>query len=55
MFEGSVRYIFAGLFVILKETTCETRKNIFYVTSKALFVLEKIKIRCLNFMTSSNT
>ena len=30
-------------FLSLKESTCETRKNIFYFTSKALFVLEKIK------------
>ena len=27
-------------FVCLKERTCETRKIIFYFTSKALFVLE---------------
>ena len=30
-------------FVSLKESTCETRKNAFYFTSKALFVLEIIK------------
>ena len=30
-------------FTCLKESTCETRKNIFYFTSKALFVLEIIK------------
>ena len=30
-------------FVSLKESTCETRKNIFYFTSKSLFVLEIIK------------
>ena len=30
-------------FVCLKESTCETRKNVFYFTSKALFVLEIIK------------
>ena len=30
-------------FVCLKESTCETRENIFYFTSKALFVLEIIK------------
>ena len=29
-------------FVCLKESTCETRKNVFYLTSKALFVLEII-------------
>ena len=30
-------------FLSLKENSCETRKNVFYFTSKALFVLEKIK------------
>ena len=30
-------------FVCLKESTCETKKNVFYFTSKALFVLEIIK------------
>ena len=30
-------------FLSLKESTCETRKNVFYLTSKALFVLDKIK------------
>ena len=30
-------------FVCLKESTCETRKNVFYFTSKALFILEIIK------------
>ena len=30
-------------FVCLKERTCETRKNVLYFISKALFVLEIIK------------
>ena len=30
-------------FLRLKESTCETSKNVFYFTSKALFVLEIIK------------
>ena len=30
-------------FVSLKGTSCQTRKNVFYFTSKALFVLEIIK------------
>ena len=30
-------------FVSLKESTFETRKNVFYFTSKALFVLELLK------------
>ena len=42
-FKGSVCYIFATLFLSLNESTCQTRKNVFYFTSKALFVLEKIK------------
>ena len=43
--KGCVRYIFARLFCMscLKEGTCETRKNVFYFTSKGLFVLEIIK------------
>ena len=31
-------------FLSLKESTCKTRKNVFYFTSKALFVLETIKL-----------
>ena len=45
-------------FVSLKESTCETKKNIFYFTLKALFVLEIIKFylfRYSNVMASSNT
>ena len=30
-------------FVCLKEKTCETRKNVFYFTLKAPFILEIIK------------
>ena len=30
-------------FVCLKDSTCETSKNVFYFTLKALFVLEIIK------------
>ena len=30
-------------FLSLKKSTCQTRKNVFYFTSKALFVLQKIK------------
>ena len=42
LFEGCVRYIFASLFLSLKEGTCETRKNVSYFFLKALFVLKKI-------------
>ena len=44
-------------FVSLKESTCETRKNAFHFTSKALFVLEIIKFLLFtysNVMLSSN-
>ena len=34
---------FLVCFLCLKETTCETRRNVFYFTWKALFVLEIIK------------
>ena len=30
-------------FIFLKDSNCETRKNVFYFTSKALFVFETIK------------
>ena len=50
-FKGCIHYIFASFFLNLNESTCQTGKNVFYFTSKALFVLEKIKS---NFMTSSN-
>ena len=40
-FKGCVRYIFTSLFCMSKrEDLCETRKNVFYFISKALFVLE---------------
>ena len=42
----SLKVVFAKFFLVgflrLKESTCETKKNV-YFTSKALFVLEKIK------------
>ena len=43
-------------FVCLKDSTCETWKNVFYFTSKALFVLEIIKFQLFRYsdaMTSS--
>ena len=42
-FKGCVRYILLVCFVCLKESTCETKKNVFYFTSKALFILVIIK------------
>ena len=44
--KGCVRYILLVCFVCLKESTCETRKNAFYFTSKAPLVPEII-----NFLT----
>ena len=41
--KGCVRYILLVRFECLKERTCERRKNVFYFTSKTLFVLEIIK------------
>ena len=44
-FKGCACYILASLFFLsLKESFCKTRKNVFYFTSKALCVLEKIKV-----------
>ena len=48
---------FLVCFVCLKESTLGTRKNVFYITSKALFILEIIKFqlfRYSNVMMSSN-
>ena len=42
MVKGCVHYIFANLFFKSKRDTCQTRKNVFYFTSKPLFVLKKI-------------
>ena len=41
--KGCVHYIFASLFLGLNESTCQMKKNVFYFTSKPLFILEKIK------------
>ena len=38
----SAKFLLVSL-VSLKESICETRNNVFYFTSKALFVLEIIK------------
>ena len=39
-----VHYILLVCFVSFKDGTCQTRKNVSYFTSEALFVLEIIKI-----------
>ena len=41
--KGPVHYIFANLFLGMKKSPCENRKNVFYFTSKPLFVFKKIK------------
>ena len=41
-FKGCVCYIFTSWFLSPKESSCETKKNVFYFTSKALFILKKI-------------
>ena len=41
--KGCVHYIFASLCLGLNESTCQIKKNVFYFTSKPLFVLEKMK------------
>ena len=56
-FKGCVLYFFGRLFLGQNESTCQIKKNIFYITSKALFFLKKIKFqscRFSNFMTSSD-
>ena len=50
--KGCVRYIFASLFLDLNEFTCQMKKNVFYFTSKPLFVLEKDRFRILHFQIS---
>ena len=43
-FKGNcAHYICDVYFLNLHESSCQTRKNVFYFTSKTLFVLEKIK------------
>ena len=39
---GSATFLLV-CFLSLNESTCQTRKNVFYFTSKAFFILEKIK------------
>ena len=41
LFKGCVCYISASLFLTLKVSTCQTRKNVFYFTAKAVFIIEK--------------
>ena len=41
--EMMIAKLFNEYFLSLKERTCQTKKNAFYFTSKALLILEKIK------------
>ena len=53
----SATFLLVLYFLSLKESTCETKKKKIYFTSKALFLLEAIKVynvRYSNFMMSSN-
>ena len=55
--KGCVRYIFASLFFKSKGQHLGKNEKCFYFTSKALFVLKKIKFynfRYSNFMKSPN-
>ena len=56
-FKGCVWYILANSFLSMKESACETRKNVFISLQKLFTVLKKIKFlnfRYSNFMTLSN-
>ena len=39
----SATFLLVCFFISVNKRTCQTRKNAFYFTSKALFILEKIK------------
>ena len=41
--EMMIAKLFNEYFLSLNERTCQTKKNAFYFTSKALLILEKIK------------
>ena len=43
---------FANLFLGLNESICQVKKNVFYFTSKPLFVLRKSNFRILHFQIS---
>ena len=38
-------------FLSLKESSCETRKNVSYFTTKDLFILKKIKFKNFRFLS----
>ena len=54
--KSCVRYIFASLFFKSKRAIMKLWKNVFYFTSKALFILEKTKSQKFRYsnMMSSN-
>ena len=47
----SATFLLLG-FLSLNERICQTRENVFYFTSKALFVLEKIKFLSFLFLNT---
>ena len=56
--KSCIYYILLVCFLSWKESSCETRKNVFYFTSKALFLFGNIKFenfRNSSFIASSNT
>ena len=56
-FKNNLKVVSATFLLVcilsLKENTCKARKNVFYFTSKALFVLEKIKFQNFDIQISS--
>ena len=46
--KGCVCYIFDSYFLSVKESTCETKKSVFYFTSKDLLFLRKSNFRILD-------
>ena len=47
--KGCIHYIFTSLFCIPKRKDLQNKKNIFYFTSKALFILEIIKFKLFRY------
>ena len=50
--KGCVRYVFASLFLSLKQSTRETRKNVFYFTLKLFLFRRKSNFRILDIQVS---
>ena len=51
--KGGVRYIFASLLLGLNESTCQMKKNVFFISLQNLFwLLRKSNFRILCFQIS---